>query len=137
MLGEMLGVLEGKTTGQRVLPPDDGAPRVETTFEIRGTTRGVGVTMMGTYWSKVRADGSLYGECPWQGVLMTDDGHVGTWAGTGVGRFTGVGSGVSFRGVVYWQIDSEPLADLNHVAIPYEWDIDSEGNGKASIWEWK
>ena len=41
--------------------------------------------MLGTYWSVVRADGSLYGECPNQGIVMTDDGQPGTWTGAGVG----------------------------------------------------
>ena len=65
MLGEKLGELQGKVTGQRVLPADGGGPKVETSFEVSGNILESGVTMMGTYWSTVRADGTLYGECPW------------------------------------------------------------------------
>ena len=79
MLGEKLGELRGKVTGQRVLPADDSRPKVETSFEISGTVLGVETTMMGTYWSTVRPDGRLYGECPMQGILLTRDGDVGTW----------------------------------------------------------
>ncbi len=92
MLGEKLGEMHGKVTGQRVLPTEGGVPKVETSFEISGTLLETETTLMGTYWSVVRADGSLYGECPWQGVVMTQDG-VGTWAGSGVGHFTGDGNG--------------------------------------------
>ena len=88
MLGVKLGELQGKVTGQRVLPPDGAGPKVETSFEISGTVLETETTMMGTYWSTVRADGTLYGECPLQGVIMTQDGEMGTWGGAGVGRFT-------------------------------------------------
>jgi hypothetical protein len=37
MLGEKLGELRGKVTGQRVLPTDGPNPKVETLFEISGT----------------------------------------------------------------------------------------------------
>ena len=78
MLGEKLGEMHGKITGQRVLPTEGGIPKVETSFEIGGTLLETEATLMGTYWSVVRADGSLYGECPWQGVLMTQDGVAGS-----------------------------------------------------------
>jgi hypothetical protein len=49
---------------------------LETSFEISGTILGINATMMGTYWSTVRPDGTLYGECPQQGVLLTQDGDM-------------------------------------------------------------
>ena len=91
MLGENLGTLRGRVTGQRVLPSTGAAAKMEVSFDIRGTLLGTAVTMLGTYWSVVRADGSLYGECPNQGIVMTEDGQPGTWTGGGVGRFTGQG----------------------------------------------
>ncbi len=136
MLGEKLGELHGKITGYRVLPTEGGVPKVETSFEIR-TLLETETTLMGTYWSVVRADGSLYGECPWQGVLMTKDGEVGTWAGSGVGRFTGDGTGVSFRGPLYFQINSQKLARLNQVCAIYEWEVDGNDNADLGLWEWK
>ena len=101
MLGEQLSELR-QVTGQRVLPAVEGCPTLETSFEISGTILGINATMMGTYWSTTRPDGTLYGECSQQGVLMTQDGEPGTWSGTGVGRFTGHCSAVSFRGTLYF-----------------------------------
>ena len=136
MLGEQIGELRGKVTGQRVLPADPG-PKAETSFEISGSLYGVPVTMMGTYWSTVRADGSLYGECPQQGIILTQDGEVGTWTAAGVGKFTGQGSAVSFRGAIYFQTVPQQLARLRHVAVLYEWEVDAAGNAHTPFWEWK
>ncbi len=137
MLGDKLGEMQGQVTGQRVLPSEGGGPKVETTFQISGMILETETTMMGTYWSVVRPDGTLYGECPWQGVIMTKDGEMGTWAGAGVGRFTGQGAAVSFRGAVYYQIASQKLARLNSIAVLYEWEVDESGNGYATLYEWK
>jgi hypothetical protein len=137
MLGEKLGELRGKVTGQRVLPSDGPNPKVETSFEISGPLLSADATMLGTYWSVVRADGSLYGECPQQGVILTRDGGRGTWTGGGVGRFTGQGMAVSFRGAIYFQTVSQPLARLAQTAVIYEWDVEADGNARAAFWEWK
>jgi hypothetical protein len=137
MLGNKLGELEGKVTGTRILPPEGASPMVETSFEISGTLLGTQATMLGTYWSTVRSDGSLYGECPKQGVIMTGDGDMGQWSGAGIGWFTGEGTAVSFRGAVYFHGASGKLAPLNGVACLYEWDIDAQGNAQTPFWEWK
>jgi hypothetical protein len=136
MIGEKLGELHGKITGQRVLPAEGGRPRVETSVELSGTVMEAEITLMGTYWSTVRADGSLYGECPWQGVIMTKDGEVGIWGASGVGKFTGDGTGVSFRGPLYFQITSQKLARLNQVCTIYEWEVAGNGDADLSLWEW-
>jgi hypothetical protein len=135
MLGDKVGVLTGRVTGQRVLPVADG-PKVETSFEISGEFGGVASTFMGTYWAIVRPDGSLYGECPGQGVFMTADGGMGTWTAAGVGRFTGEGSGVSFRGAIYLLTAPASLAELSHSAIIYEWDVDGDGAATGAFWDW-
>ena len=137
MLGEKLGELQGKVTGQRILPADGARPKVETSFEVSGTLLGTETTMMGTYWSTVRSDGLLYGECPMQGILLTQDGAVGTWTAAGVGRFTGQGAAVSFRGAIYFQTAPPSLARLTQVAVLYEWEIDAQGNARTPFWEWK
>jgi len=100
MIGEKLGELHGKITGQRVLPTDGGRPRVETSVEISGTLTETEITLMGTDWSTVRADGSLYGE--WQRVTMAANGEEASFVGQGVRRFTETG-GVSFREALYSQ----------------------------------
>jgi hypothetical protein len=136
VLGQDLGVLSGKVTGQRVLPSDD-APKVETSFEVSGDFGGVASRIIGTYWSTVRSNGSLYGECPQQGLLVTADGDIGTWTGAGVGRFTGQGAAVSFRGAIYFAVAPQQLTHLSSTAIIYEWDIYSDNNATAKFWEWK
>ena len=52
MLGDKLGEMRGKITGQRVLPSGDHSPKVETSFKISGTILEIEATMMGTYWSE-------------------------------------------------------------------------------------
>ncbi len=135
MLGEMIGEVRGKITGNRVLPSEGQAPKVETSMQQSGKILGVEVTDMGTYCSVARAVGGLYGEG--QGVTMTKDGEVATWTGQGVGRFTGRGSAVSFRGALYYQTTSTELARLNSIAIVFEYETDENGNTHAKFWEWK
>ena len=137
MLGEKLGDFQGNITGRRTLPADGPRPRTEVSFETNGTILGMSATFMGTYWSVVRPDGTLYGECPDQGALMTQDGEMATWTGTGAGKFTGHGSAVSFRGVIYFQTTSQKLARLNGIAVVYEWEVDENGGARCDIWEWK
>ena len=63
----------------RVLPTDWSNPRFETSVEGGGTLLEESVKFLVTYWSEVRADGSLYGYCPNSGVFMTQDGQVATF----------------------------------------------------------
>ena len=137
MLGATLGTLKGRVTGQRVLPSAGSAAKTEISFEISGTLGGVKVTMLGTYWSVARAGGAIYGECPNQGVLMTASGETATWTGAGMGRFTGKGSAVSFRGAIYVDGGGAKLAKLAKMAIIYEWDVAADGSAEARFMEWK
>ena len=137
MLGAILGTLRGRVTGQRVLPSAGSAARTEISFEISGTLMGIKVTMLGTYWSVARANGSLYGECPNQGVLMTSSGQPATWTGAGMGRFTGKGAAVSFRGAIYVDGGGPKFARLTRMAIVYEWDVAADGSAEARFMEWK
>jgi hypothetical protein len=54
-----------------------------------------------------------------------------------VGRFTGQGAAVSYRGAIYFQTVPTQLAHLNQVAVLYEWEVDAQGNAKTPFWEWK
>ncbi len=136
MLGDKLGQLTGNVTVQRVLPPEGAGPKVETTFQISGTVLETETTMLGTYVSTVLPDGRLYGECP-AGVIMTQDGGTGTWTAGGIGRFTGQGGAVSFRGAIYYQMVPASLQRLAGVAVLYEWEVDENGDARAGLWEWK
>ena len=137
MLGANLGTLRGRVTGQRVLPSAGSAAKTEISFEISGTLLGTKVTMLGTYWSVARANGMLYGECPNQGVLMTATGQTATWTGAGMGRFTGKGTAVNFRGAIYVDGGGAKLARLAKMAIIYEWDVAADGSAEARFMEWK
>ena len=135
MLGEKLGEETGRITVQRVLPSEGPGPKVEVSFEGRGTLLGVEMTDMGTYVSSARPDGTLFGSG--QGIIMTKEGDMVSWTGQGVGRFTGRGSAVSWRGAIYYQTASQKLARLNSVAVVFEYEVDEEGKVHATIWEWK
>lgn len=134
MLGELIGEESGKITVRRVLRSEGQGLKVEVSFQAAGKFLGGDATDMGTYWSEVQPNGMLYGEG--QGIIMTANGEMAQWTGTGRGRFTGQG-GVSFRGTVYYQTASERLARLNGVAVVYEHDSDAQGNVTTKSWEWK
>lgn len=108
---------------------------MEVSFQARGTILGLAATDMGTYSSVARPDGTLFGDG--QGITMTADGDVATWRDQGVGRFTGRGSAVSWRGAIYYQTAAPKLAHLTSVAVIFEYEVDENGNTHAQIWEWK
>jgi hypothetical protein len=135
MLGEQIGEVTGQITGMRVLPDEGHGAKVEVSFQQSGTLLGVHVNDMGTYVSVTRPDGTLFGDG--QGVTMTEDGEMATWRGQGVGRFTGRGGAVSYRGAVYFQTTSERLARLNSMAVVFEYETDESGKTTAKDYEWK
>jgi hypothetical protein len=136
MLGEKVGDFQGKITGQRMLQSDGAVPKFETSAEVRGTILGIEATVMATYWAVLRPDGHLYGECPDQGMVITKDGDTAMYKASGLGKFTGQGTAVSFRGAAYFQTTSPKLARLNEVALVHEWDVDEQGNGHWQLWAW-
>lgn len=134
MLGDKIGESSGRVTTRRVLSNPGGGPKMEVSFEASGNLFGVNETETGTYWSVVRPDGSLYGEG--QGIIMGEGGEMATWVGQGVGTVK-EGGAVNYRGAVYYQTSSEVWSRLNSVAAVFEFDVDSEGNSSAQLWEWK
>ena len=136
MLGEKIGEFQAKVNF-KVLPAHGSSPIIETTAEGAGSILGSNATVMVTYSTEVRPDGTLYGECPNQGVIMTQEGEMATFTAAGAGKFTGQGGAASFRGAVYFQSTSSKLAALNGTAVVYEWDVDADGNGAWNLWEWK
>ncbi len=134
MLGEQIGDERGKVLGYRVLPSEGQGPRMEVSFQASGRLLGVDTTDTGTYWSVLRAGGSLYGEG--QGIIMTKDGETASWVGQGRGKVQG-GGRVSWRGSIYYETTSQKLARLNGMAAIFEYEVDENGNTNAKIWEWK
>ena len=90
---------------------------------------------MATYWAEMRPDGTLYGECPNQGVIMAQDGAA-TFRASGVGASTADG-GSKFRGAVYFEASAPSLSRLNGIAVVHKWDVDAAGNATWELWEWK
>jgi len=134
MLGDKVYETSGKIIGRRVLPNPGGSPKMEISIETHGKLLGIDITEMGTYWSVVRPDGSLFGEG--QGVLVGTGGELGTWAGQGVGIMKPDG-GTSFRGAIYYTSSSRDWARLNSVAVIFEYEAGADGNTSAQAWEWK
>ncbi|MFI8293592.1 hypothetical protein ACIGBL_31085 [Streptomyces sp. NPDC085614] len=134
MLGELLGEIQGETTGMRVLSTDGGHPVVEASFQATGTLLGAPVKDMGTYESLVRPDGTLFGEG--QGVTMTQDGETITWHGSGVGRFNDSG-GVDWRGALFYETAAASFARLVGVAALFEFDTEESGKVTGRIYEWR
>ncbi len=133
MLGEQVGHEKGKVTMRKVLDAGDDVA-VEIAFEAMGKLLGVEMQNMGTYASKMRADGTVYGTG--QGVLMSKTGEMGTWKGQGVGRMTDTG-GMSFRGAIYIYSQTATWKKLNGSAVVYEHEVDAQGNVEDKLWEWR
>ena len=125
MLGKKIGSISGPATN-KALSAEGSLPKFSTSTEGVGTLAGAEVQSMATYSSSMRADGTLYGECPNQGVIMTQDG-VATFRATGVGTFTADG-GTNFRGACYFQASAPSLSSLNGICCVYHFDVDAEGN---------
>ena len=133
MIGEQIGTDKGKVTGRRVLDGEFG-PSIETSFQATGTLLGIESQGFGTYVSRIRPDGTLFGEG--QGILMAKNGEKVTWKGQGVGTFDDKG-GINFRGSLYYYSDGDNFKKLNAIAAPFEHYVDAEGNTESKVWEWK
>ena len=137
MLGQKIVEMQGKTTNRRVLPLEHGSPKFESTFEVAGSIFNQPAKTIVTYWSTILPNGTLYGECPNQGVVMTQSGDTATFRAAGAGKFTNAAGAVSFRGAIYYSSQSAALAKLNGLAVIYEWDVDENGNATLKGWEWQ
>lgn len=135
MLGEMIGEEHGKVSAVRALPSNGQTVRMEVSFQSTGNLVGVEATNMGTYISTLMPSGLFNGNG--QGVVMTKDGDMATWSGTGVGKPAGKGLAVSWRGAIYFQTSSKRLEGLNKIATIFEYEVDENGNTSAKFWEWK
>ena len=133
MLGEKVGSIKCTTT-IKPLSAENGRPVFEVSAPGAGKLLDSDVQTMATYFAKVLADGSLYGEVPEAGVVMAGDG-MGTFRASGVGTFTADG-GSTFRGIAYFQSSAPSLAGLNGKAVVWHWDVDAEGNAAWELWEW-
>ncbi len=132
MLGEMIGELRGKITGNRVLSVEC-CPKIESSFQETGKILDIDVTGIGTFWGIIKEDGELYGEG--QGIITTSDGENATWEGQGIGKMKG--KGTEWIASIFFNTYSNKLSHLKHVIGLVEFQIDEEGNTHDNIWEWK
>lgn len=135
MIGDMIGELHGKVTGTRILTPHETTPKIETSQSQAGKILGIDVMDLTTYSAIMQQNGVLFGEG--NGVAMSKSGDMAMYRASGLGRMTGKGSAVSFRGVVYFQTMSQKWAALNHNPVVYEYDADEQGNTTVKMWIWK
>jgi len=131
MLGDLIFEQQGKTTSRRVLDEQT----MEISFDAKIKIKGVDGMNMGSYTSKMMPDGAMYGQGV--GCVMTSDGQMVTWKGTGIGRFVSQNK-VRYTGALFLSTQSKgSLASLNNMAVVFEHDGDMEGNLSAKGWEWK
>ena len=73
MLGEKIG--SATATSVSKVHPSEGTlqKKFEITAQGSGKIAGVDVQFMGTYHAEMKADGSMYGECPNPAILMAAD----------------------------------------------------------------
>jgi hypothetical protein len=138
MLGDQIGEVKGKLTGQRVLDVEEGLPKIEYSFSANGRMKEVDITHMATFWTIPRGNGVLYGEG--QGVITTRDGsaEMATEIGRGIGQFIDGGKQVKFRGSFFYRASSTgKLAFLNNLVGVFEYEVDEAGNTRHKVWEWK
>jgi hypothetical protein len=134
MLGERIGEETSRTTNIRVVSVDHGVPKMEVCATGTGKVLGIEYKGNATYCATGNAGGGLNGEG--QGVWMTKEGEVVTWKGIGTGRPTKDG-GVSWRGLFSLETRSQKLAKHNPIPLAFEYEVDGQGDGKGSLFEWK
>ncbi|HYF99233.1 MAG TPA: hypothetical protein VD815_04010 [Candidatus Saccharimonadales bacterium] len=124
---------EGKITYQRVLEVNPH-PVIESTFVANTTILGnIQARDLGTYWATIYPNGSVHGEG--HGLSTTLDGEIVTWTGEGVGITSPEGE-VRLEGSLFFRTSSTgELSYLNNKVGFFDYEVDSEGNTSASVWE--
>ncbi len=135
MLGEQIGEFRGKRVGMRVLPPEGGSPRMETTYQETGRLLGIDVVNSLTFVVTMGMGGVMHADG--HIIVMARDGNGAMGRLTAIVRPTGKGTAGSVRGSVYFQTLSEKFARLNVVPGVFEAEEDENGNTQVRLWEWK
>jgi hypothetical protein len=133
MLGEKVGDLRGQITSQRVLGDAGAGPRMETTDSGIGTLYGTQVSQTVTYVGTLRPNGTIHGVA--EGIVMAENGDMGTFTGHGVGTFVRPGV-TKWRGTLCYECTGD-LARLNAIAVLFEYEIDESGKSEGHLYEWK
>jgi hypothetical protein len=124
---------QGKITNQRVLGVHPH-PVIESTFVANQTILGnIPARDLGTYWATLYTNGSVHGEG--HGISTTTDGETVTWTGEGVGTISSQGD-LRLEGSLFFHTSSTgEISYLNNKVGFFDYEVDSEGNTSASVWE--
>src|SRR5260370_27410222 len=122
-IGTLLTEEQGRLSARRVLSVEDGTAKVETTYESAGSFPGVHYTDLGSLWSYIRPDGTLYGE--WKGGLRTDGNDTAAYRGiTGGTYIEKTKHSRTYRGPLTFENAHVALAGLNNVLAVFAMAID-------------
>jgi hypothetical protein len=133
-IGKLLTEEQGRLTVRRVLSVDDGTAKVETTYESAGSFGDVHYTDLGTLWSYIRPDGTLFGE--WKGGLRTDSNDTAVYRGITGGTYTEkTKHSRTYRGALTFENARGALIELNSVLAIFEMEIDDAGKLNYRTWK--
>lgn len=132
MLGDLIYEAKGKVIGERVL--ELNPPKIESSYTLESTLKGMKVSELGTYTSTMRPDGTMLGED--KSIIMAEDGSGTTATAQGIGRFTGLEK-ITFRGfATVGAAGTGSLGAVNSLLIAIEVEVDGE-DLTIKGWEWK
>lgn len=138
MLGELIYESSGKIVSQKVVDTgDDPSAKVELSYSGSGYMQGIGnVTETWTFVNTHLKNNITQGIG--KGVIMTDDGN-GVATATELGRgFHMSPETIVYPGARVFSADSNGnLAFLNELVGVTQWEVDSLGNYKVKMWQWK
>jgi hypothetical protein len=138
MLGELIYESSGKIVSQKVVDTgDDPSAKVELSYSGSGYMQGIGnVTETWTFVNTHLKNNITQGIG--KGVIMTDDGN-GVATATELGRgFHMSPETIVYPGARVFSADSNgKLAFLNELVGVTQWEVDSLGNYKVKMWQWK
>jgi hypothetical protein len=138
MLGELIYESSGKIVSQKVVDTgDDPSAKVELSYSGSGYMQGIGnVTETWTFVNTHLRNNIIQGIG--KGVIMTDDGN-GVATATELGRgFHMSPETIVYPGARVFSADSNgKLAFLNELVGVTQWEVDSLGNYKVKMWQWK
>ena len=101
---------------------------------VYGNLHDVRYTALGTLWSFIRPDGTLYGEL--KGGLRTDDNDTGVYRGITGGKYLAdTKHGRTYRGAITFENTVGALAELNSVLAVFELEIDDSNKVNYRTWE--
>jgi hypothetical protein len=134
MLGKEIGHEIGQQTGIRVITDDQRGQVLEVTAQAEGTLLGVHYQDITTYVSWFEPNGTLRGTG--QGVVMGENGEMGTYEATGVGTLNADGS-TRFRGIILYRSETPKLAELAGKCCVFEYDTDPGGKSEGRFFLWE